>query len=71
VAVERVAGCGRTLTDQLEVRAGKGDRLERWPELFTSECSYRILSRSDRLRFRQKHCIYDGDLVIDSIVFPL
>ncbi|MEY2451311.1 MAG: salicylate 5-hydroxylase small subunit [Acidimicrobiaceae bacterium] len=22
-------------------------------------------------RFRQKHCIYDGDLVIDSIVYPL
>lgn len=24
-----------------------------------------------QLRFRQKHCIYDGDLVIDSIVYPL
>jgi 3-phenylpropionate/cinnamic acid dioxygenase small subunit len=24
-----------------------------------------------RLRFRQKHCIYDGDLVMDSIVYPL
>jgi salicylate 5-hydroxylase small subunit len=24
-----------------------------------------------RLRFRQKHCIYDGDLVLDSIVYPL
>ena len=24
-----------------------------------------------RLRFRQKHCVYDGDLVIDSIVYPL
>jgi 3-phenylpropionate/cinnamic acid dioxygenase small subunit len=23
-----------------------------------------------RLRFRQKHCIYDGDLVTDSIVYP-
>jgi 3-phenylpropionate/cinnamic acid dioxygenase small subunit len=24
-----------------------------------------------RLRFRQKHCIFDGDLVTDSIVYPL
>jgi salicylate 5-hydroxylase small subunit len=23
------------------------------------------------LRFRQKHCVYDGDLVLDSIVYPL
>ena len=23
------------------------------------------------LRFRQRHCVYDGDLVVDSIVYPL
>ena len=133
------------------------DQLERWPDLFTADCSYQIVSRENRRRdlplalmrcdsrdmlhdrvaairtsafyvsrtvrhlvgpvdvmpaeggtlvtanfavyeslprapstllcvgqyqdvvvredgtplFRQKHCVYDGDLVIDSIVFPL
>ena len=30
-----------------------------------------VVPDGDQLRFRQKHCIYDGDLVIDSIVYPL
>jgi len=30
-----------------------------------------VVHDGDRLRFRQKHCIYDGDLVTDSIVYPL
>lgn len=139
------------------VRTIDGGDLDRWPDLFTDECSYRILSRENvrrglplatmrcdsramlqdrvqamvssafyvsrtvrhvvglldiedgragtcvhanfavfeslpraattllcageyddlvvidegRLRFRQKHCIYDGDLVTDSLVYPL
>jgi len=30
-----------------------------------------VVSEGGVLRFRQKHCIYDGDLVVDSIVYPL
>lgn len=30
-----------------------------------------VVDVAGELRFRQKHCIYDGDLVIDSIVYPL
>ena len=30
-----------------------------------------VVPDGDQLRFRQKHCIYHGDLVIDSIVYPL
>jgi salicylate 5-hydroxylase small subunit len=30
-----------------------------------------VVEVGGQLRFRQKHCIYDGDLVIDSIVYPL
>jgi len=30
-----------------------------------------VVSDGGRLRFRQKHCVYDGDLVVDSIVYPL
>ena len=30
-----------------------------------------VVADGDAMRFRQKHCIYDGDLVTDSIVFPL
>lgn len=30
-----------------------------------------VVREGDALLFRQKHCIYDGDLVIDSIVHPL
>jgi salicylate 5-hydroxylase small subunit len=30
-----------------------------------------VVHDGDGLRFRQKHCIYDGDLVTDSIVYPL
>lgn len=30
-----------------------------------------VVRESGALLFRQKHCIYDGDLVIDSIVYPL
>jgi salicylate 5-hydroxylase small subunit len=30
-----------------------------------------VVTDDDQLRFRQRHCIYDGDLVIDSFVYPL
>ena len=30
-----------------------------------------VVMDGGQLRFRQKHCIYDGDLVTDSIVYPL
>ena len=30
-----------------------------------------VVHEDGHLKFRQKHCIYDGDLVIDSIVYPL
>jgi 3-phenylpropionate/cinnamic acid dioxygenase small subunit len=30
-----------------------------------------VVADGETLRFRQKHCIYDGDLVVDSIVYPL
>lgn len=30
-----------------------------------------VTDREGIARFRQKHCIYDGDLVVDSIVYPL
>ena len=30
-----------------------------------------VVHEDGRLKFQQKHCIYDGDLVIDSIVYPL
>jgi len=29
-----------------------------------------VVEDGGHLRFRQKHCIYDGDLVTDSIVYP-
>jgi salicylate 5-hydroxylase small subunit len=30
-----------------------------------------VVPDDGQLRFRQRHCIYDGDLVVDSIVYPL
>jgi salicylate 5-hydroxylase small subunit len=30
-----------------------------------------VVREGGALLFRQKHCIYDGDLVVDSIVYPL
>ena len=30
-----------------------------------------VVREHGAFRFRQKHCIYDGDLVVDSIVYPL
>lgn len=30
-----------------------------------------VVREEGALLFRQKHCIYDGDLVVDSIVYPL
>ena len=42
------------------------------PELLcVGEYDDLVVWENGQLRFRQKHCIYDGDLVIDSIVYPL
>lgn len=55
-------------------------RYDQWPLLFTQDGHYRVVAREnyDRIaltpdgpRFAQRVCVYDTDLIPNSLIYPI